>query len=240
VTRIHHSDSPHKDESGQQRDAAASFANFLVARKKDLQRIARATRGECELADVQNEAWLLAQELPQSKGWVVDFSNHEQQEKFLSYIYQQLVRYTELVVRNAVRLDHNPNGDASDEPHPLFGMLAAADSDDPLAALLRAEAEKLHEAEPDVHHSLASAYLWLLRRLDYDMRSVANHLLISLSYCYQRFAHARKLAHAQLVLPPTLSDPNGRFMPKPWRKERVFRVPEQLMFDFDEGLALLP
>ena len=36
------------------------FSHFLKLRKQDLQRIARATRGEHELNDVISEAWLLA------------------------------------------------------------------------------------------------------------------------------------------------------------------------------------
>jgi hypothetical protein len=209
-----------------------AFEKFLLTQKKALQRIARATRGECELADVQSEAWLLAQRLPQAKGWTVDFADAGQQDRFLSYLYQELVRYTELVVRQAVRLDHSPGGDAA-ESHPLLNMLVAEEGRDPLAALLIAEAGQLQAAEPNVHHSLASAYLWLLRRLDNNVRSVAQHLLISLSHCYRRLAQARKLAQCQQVLPPTLTDPNGDFMPKPWRKERVFRIPIQLTFDFD-------
>lgn len=240
MTPIFQSASEGGVEPEQARTDAAFFSNFLVTRKKDLQRISRATRGEYELTDVQSEAWLLAQDVAQTKKWIVDFSRREEQEKFLSYLYQHLVRYSELVVRNAVRLDHSPKGDANDEPHPLLGILMADEGHEPLAILLLAEAARSQPAEPDVHHSLASAYLCLLRRLDNDMRSVANHLLISLSYCYQRIAQARKLAHTQLVLPPTLSDPASRFMPKPWRKERVFRVPVQLMFDFDEDLALVP
>jgi len=38
----------------------AAFQQFTIRRKKDLQRIARATRGDCQLDDVVNEAWIMA------------------------------------------------------------------------------------------------------------------------------------------------------------------------------------
>jgi hypothetical protein len=157
VTRIIQSASLSGEDPELPRADAASFASFLVIRKKDLQRIARATRGEYELTDVQSEAWLLAQDLEQSKKWQVDLARPDEQEKFLSYLYQHLVRYVELVVRNAVRLDHSTGGDASDEPHPLLGMLVADDGHDPLVTLLMEEAARLQPQEPDAHHSLASA-----------------------------------------------------------------------------------
>ncbi|MDO8942167.1 MAG: hypothetical protein Q8N17_03990 [Burkholderiaceae bacterium] len=221
-------------------DCACAFARFLVDKKKDIQRIARATRGEYEPSDVESEAWLLAQRLPQTKGWTVDFTDGRQQDKFLSYLYQELVRYTELVVRHAVRLDHKPGGDAGDDPHPLVNILASDEGHDPLATLLLAEAAQLQAAEPDAHHSLAAAYLWLLRRLNNDMRQLAQHLLISLSYCYRRMARARMLAVIQQPLPPTIADQAGCFVPKPWRKERMQRIPVQLVLDLDCEPLLWP
>lgn len=211
----------------------SAFERFLISRRKDLRRIARATRGEYEASDVGSEAWLLAARLRQNKGWSVDFSDAQQQDKFLSYLYQELVRYTEVVVRHAVRLDYNPYGDAEDDPHPLLEKLVADEGQDPLAMLLRAEAERQQTGEPNAHYSLAAAYLWALRSLDNNMHRLAQYLLISLSHCYRRMARARTLAQCQRVLPPTLADPAGGFMPKPWRKERVLRVPVQLVLDLD-------
>ncbi len=45
-----------------------TFERFVTQRKKDLQRIARHTRGEHQLSDVINEAWVTACDLAAHKG----------------------------------------------------------------------------------------------------------------------------------------------------------------------------
>jgi hypothetical protein len=66
----------------------ATFAQ----RKVDLERIKRNTRSEHELADVINEAWLMASELRARKGVAVNFLDGSFQDLLISYLYQHLVR----------------------------------------------------------------------------------------------------------------------------------------------------
>jgi len=72
--------------------------------------ISRATRGEASPEEVESEEWLLVTEL-QSKGVRIDLQQAEHRQPILARLYQQLVRYTELNVRYAVRLDHSPGGE---------------------------------------------------------------------------------------------------------------------------------
>lgn len=212
----------------------ASFARFLEHRGSDLRRISRHTRGESSIGDVQSEAWLLLVDM-QAKGTALDLDDPQHQKLLISHLYQQLVRYTELQVRNAVRLDHAPSGEP-DAMHPLAHLLAAAPHYDPAIALIQAEEARATLPEPDAHHSQASAYVSLLRMFDNRMKDVADHLMISLSYCYYRCRFAKLLAVHQKPLPSTLAD--AVFTPKPWRRFRIVRPHIQLVLDFDGESSL--
>lgn len=215
------------------------FAQFLDSHGSDLRRISRATEGEASLEDVQAEAWLMVSDL-RRKGLKVDLARPDHQQLLLSHLYQHLVRYTELTVRRAVRLDHSPGG-TDGEAHPLTHLLAADEFSDPLVALMRTrdQCEQLGaETSLDAHQSLASAYFCLLERLGGRMSALADHLLISLSYCYRRCAHARTLAVHQLALPSAAMVTDPGFIPGAWRRYRLRRQPVQLSFDFESDVVL--
>jgi hypothetical protein len=217
-----------------------SFERFVTAQRKKLRQIASHTRGEYQFEDVVNEAWLMAETLASRKKRVVAFENAEFQDLLLAYLYQELVRYTELNVRHAVRLDHASHEDAGDDGiHPLMRTLASDEGRDPVALLIEHEAEALREeAAQDSLDSLAGAYVHLLRQFDNRMAAVAEHLLISTSYAYQRCAHARLLATHQRPMP--MQSCGGCSLAGPWRRFRLQRTPLQLAFDFDDGLPLEP
>ncbi len=216
-----------------------SFERFVTAQRKRLRQIAGHTRGEYRFEDVVNEAWLMAETLASRKGLVVAFENAAFQDLLLAYLYQELVRYTELNVRHAVRLDHASRDDGGDDVHPLMRTLASDEGRDPVALLIEHEAETLREeAAQDSLDSLAGAYVHLLRRFDNRMAAVAEHLLISTSYAYQRCAHARLLATHQRAMP--IQSYGGCSLAGPWRRFRLQRTPLQLAFDFDDGLPLEP
>lgn len=215
-----------------------AFTPFLRAHRQDWRRISRHTRGEHSPEDVQAEAWLMLATL-QDKGIALDLQRPDHQSLLISHLYQHLVRYTELHVRNAVRLDHAPNGDDGDR-HPLAYLLAADAAYDPAVALMHAEdqREAALEHDPSAHQSIAAAYLYLLRYYDNRMGAVANHLMISLSYCYRHCAHARLLAMHQEALPATAMAADPKFLPGAWRRFRLVRTPVQLSLDFDSDMHL--
>ena len=80
------------------------FAKFIGERNADLRRIARSTRGEHSIEDVTNEAWILAVELASRNATRADFRDAAFQSLLLSHLYQRLVRYTELTVRNGLQI----------------------------------------------------------------------------------------------------------------------------------------
>ena len=211
------------------------FERFTIQRKKDLARIARHTRGEHQFADVVNEAWVMAWSLKDTNGEPLNLAHAAGQKMLLSHLYQHLVRYTDLNVRNAVRLDHAPGGNDQDgEAHPLTYLLVSEEGRDPLRDLTDRESALAVEAELDAHGSLAAAYVHLLRHFDHKMSAVANHLNVSTSYAYRRCAHAIWHATHSAHIPVPLL--NKRFVPGPWRRFRLRRRPVQLAFNFDDEL----
>lgn len=215
-----------------------AFTQFFDSHRKELLRISRATRGEASLEDVQAEAWLMVAEL-RTKGIEIDLEQAEHRQLLIARLYQHLVRYAELNVRYAVRLDHAPSGEEG-AAHPLAYLLAADECSDPAVALMHAqEHEKSsNHAVLNPHQSLASAYLRLLDHLGHRMAAVADHLRISLSYCYQRCAHTRSLAVQQQPLPAAALIHDPSFIPGAWRSFRLQRRPVQLSFDFEWSEAL--
>ena len=215
------------------------FETFVSQQQSALKRIARATRGEHQYEDVVNEAWLMAATISDRSGLQLDFTDTEFQQLLISHLYQSLVRYTELNVRHATRLDHATNGeDDESRPNPLMARLASDDSYDPLSRLLAEETETASARfdDGDWHPSLASAWIRLLRRHEGRMRYVASRLLVSIPHAYVCCAKARWLATVQHPIP---FDPRAMEVRLgPWRSKRVIRIPRQLEFDFLEELPL--
>lgn len=212
-----------------------AFNQFVIRWKKKLRGIAYKTAGEQQYEDVVQEAWLMARTLRADDGSPLDLSNEKDQQRLLAYLYQHIVRYTEVTVRYAVRLEHLPSGyDDGDDVHPLARTLASDAGRNVLDALVEREADQSLEAALQVHGSLAAAYVRLLRHFDNRMDATADHLRISVSYAYRRCAQARCLAAHLQHIPVQGSD----ILPGPWRRYRLIRQPVQLSFDFDEELPL--
>jgi len=216
-------------------ESNAAFERFVELRKQDLRRIAAHTRGECRFDDVKHEAWLLAHDLGASGRLDPDLRNPESQQLLLSHLYQKLVRYVEQNMRRAVSLDPLVQDDG-ENARALLDTLIGDEVHGPLDELLGREVEAARAPEPDVHHSLASAWLHLVRRFGNSMPKVADYLLISLSYAYRCSARARNFAVHQQPAPMLVG--NTDFLPGPWRRFRVQRSPVQLAFAFDTPLLL--
>lgn len=212
-----------------------AFTRFLAQRKGALSWIANATRQEHRYEDVCQQAWLEAHELAQEHSLPPDFANPVFQQAVFKRLCRKLID-GDRRFRHATRLDHGFDGD---DMHPLARLLASDEGRDPLAELLDAETpqpEPLDEARLPL--SLALAWVLLLRRHDQRMPAVAACLLISVSHAYRCCAKAKQQATHQQPIPLLRgSDLYARQL-GPWRRRRSERVPRQLVFDFDEGLAL--
>ena len=211
-----------------------AFARFVNLHASDLKRIARATRGEHPFEDVVHEAWLMATDISARLERPVDFHDVDFRNLLLRHLYQALVRYTELNLRHAVRLDHgNGHDDDAGAPHWLMDRLPSDGGRDPLSCLMEAE-EATRAPDLDApHSSLAGAWIVLLRDCG-NTAAVAASLLISISHTYRCRARAEMLARVQHAIP--LTPPRSAAELGPWRRHRATRVPQQLAFDFEGPL----
>lgn len=156
-----------------------SIKLFLDSRRQDLRRIAARTCGEYTVEDVCSEAWLIAEEISQKRGFAIDFLNWDDQEKLLSWLYARLVRYADKSVRFAVKLDRDWDAeDADSAMGALARLLTAPDQFDPLVRLLDDEDRFDPMALIQYSYSQASAYVILLHRFDWDLADLADHLRI--------------------------------------------------------------
>lgn len=207
----------------------SGFDTFLKARRPDLQRITRATRGGREFDEVVSEAWMIADHLQRQRGHKFDLTKSVDQEALLGRLYVVVVRRQEATMRYAIQLDHGFAED-DDEGHPLVRTLAADGGSDPLSAILQAE-QKSEPADPSPHTSLAAAYAKLLRHFDNDIPRVALHLIISVSQCRVRIAFAQLLADYQIPLPPEAMTGDDDFLPRAWRRFLPVSAPAQLQLN---------
>lgn len=159
--------------------SGVSIKLFLDSRRQDLRRIAARTCGEYTVDDVCSEAWLIAEEISQKRGFAIDFLNRDDQEQMLSWLYVRLVRYADKSVRYAVKLDRDWDAeDADSAMGALARLLTAPDQFDPLVRLLDEEDRFDPMALIQYSYSQASAYVILLHRFDWDLADLADHLRI--------------------------------------------------------------
>lgn len=210
-----------------------AFEFFLKQCKPALRRVAAHTKGEQTFEDIHGEAWILAEDLKITKGIEIAFEDPSYQQLLISHLYNKLVRYTSQHMRYAIRLDHYryEDGSTADE-HPLLRHLASDTNNDPLSLLIEREDEtQTRKTEPRPHESRAAAYLYLLQQFDFDMKAVAQHLLISLSYCYYRYNEALLMAQSQNTLATDAMHSLETFMPRSWRNFQIKRPREKMELD---------
>lgn len=121
------------------------FEAFVEARRGDLRRIAYATKGEMELGDIINDAWLIAMEIGEGMDEPFDFSCLEHQNKLLAWLGARHGKYADKTVRYAVKLDRGWDQPEEEKTGAaLSRVLSGPESDDPLVrGLIEDQADEL-------------------------------------------------------------------------------------------------
>lgn len=214
----------------------SAFERFVAERNKDLQRLARYTRGEQQLADVISQSWLMARELS-TDGTLEELQNLDFQDKLLRRLNNFFACHSDRALRMSIRLDHgSDDAGSSSHVHALMHVLTSA-SPDPLIELMNQEevASTMQvEDSMDINCSLAGAYACLLEHFGESWWKVAEHLDVSTSTARKHYRQAELLACRQRSLRSHM--PKG-FMPGPWRSPRPGRTLRQLMFEFAHQLT---
>ena len=116
-----------------------TISEFLRTQAAALRRIAGATRGDMSVEDVKQEAWLVAADIEQRRGYPVDFGDPGDQESLLKWLYCKLVRFAEKQMRHAVRIDKDwDREDAEVAASALARLLTSPLESDPLVRLQQA------------------------------------------------------------------------------------------------------
>jgi len=191
------------------------FKKFLAEKISDFRRIVRKARGEIELEDLQNNAWIVAADLGEKRKAEIDFGSEEDRNWVLATLYNQSVRNSKSV-RYAVSIDSAPNGNDDGFPT-LAETLPASENSDPLQALLHLEkseqAAKASELAIASTYSQAAAYIISLGQFN-DAESLSIFLAISKGTLTQRISRATLSLKIQDSLFDGIERISRSFMPK--------------------------
>lgn len=184
-------------------ESGKSFLVFLKSRRKDLWRIASKSCGEYTVNDVENEAWIIAEEIKDRRGHPVDFTKDDDQELLLSWLYKELVTFADKSIRYAVKIDKGWDLEESEQAFDtLANLLAAPENFDPLIYLQEEEDEPWVLQVTCHSYSQASAYAILLHRFDWDLESLADALRLAIYTVRGRIVSSGAHMHLQ----PSLFD----------------------------------
>lgn len=178
-----------------------AFADFLRDRCSDLRRIVRNSPNCLELCEVESEVWIVAKKLSERWNRALDFRDAADQDALMGRLYAELVKWTGMSVRHALRLDHGPSNEDDHRPTLANMLRASHDSDPEFRQVLREERFAFLEVVR-ASYSQAAAYVLLLIRVEWELRDLASLLWISVETLRNRMARCADLAGVQ----PTLFD----------------------------------
>ena len=182
--------------------------------------------------DLPGEIHLLLYELDASCERTFDLDNEEDAGTLLTHLRRKANRHGR-TLRKASRLDAAEPGQMS----PL-DRLVADDGEHPLSVIEAAESTEAAPLEmPDPYHCELSAWHWLAIRFDHRTQAIAEHLLISPSWCRCCRRRARRRSIHQVPLPHGLQVGIGNDTAlHPWRRfklpPRIRRDDPQSTFDY--------
>jgi len=210
--------------------------SFIKQRRDDIKRIIRISAGQNETNEIINQAWLIAQELQEERGFLIDFSLPNDQELILQKLHRYFLT-AERHYRHAIRLDHWVNEEGDDQVvHPLLIKLSEERSVDPLILLESIEESLPEPDELKFDYSQASAYIGLLNQCDRNLEAMASYLAVSVEGCRIRCAKAESVARRQWPIPIS---PIFHFIPNPWGIRPGFPVQFFLAFETQLDLSFV-
>ena len=178
-----------------------AFADFLRDRCSDLRRIVRNSPNCLELCEVESEVWIVAKKLSERWNRALDFRDAADQDALMGRLYAELVKWTGMSVRHALRLDHGPSNEDDHRPTLANMLRASHDSDPEFRQVLREERLAFLEVVR-ASYSQAAAYVLLLIRVEWELRDLADLLWIGVETLRKRIERCAELAGVQ----PTLFD----------------------------------
>lgn len=188
-------------------------------RRGDLRKIAARTRGEMSAEDLMSEAWLIAIEIGQRRGWPFDFSDEEDQDILFAWMHNRFVKYAAKALRYAVKLDRDWGNEDSERAGTALARLLTAplDSDPQAHRRLQEEQQELFGVI-ERSYSEAVAYVVLLIRVDWHIEDLAALLWVGVEVLRRRLRAAGLRARIQPSLFDGIETIDADF--EPWRRCR--------------------
>ena len=150
------------------------FTVFLKDAANRFNRIARSLRGQIKPGDLHADAWMVAAEIAEKRGWEIDFSNPADQDLVLNRVFWSVKNQRDWRLASAFSIDDDQEGRTS-----WADRLAAPISSVPLDILLQREAATVTDAIVAACYSQARAYTVALANFRSDRTRLCAHLLIT-------------------------------------------------------------
>jgi hypothetical protein len=187
------------------------FKAFTTKLASSFRRIAYGTGVET-VGDLHGEAWIIANEISEKRGWAINFADEVDQQLIMARLYVLKVIRRDRNLLNAVQVDQEYEFEHG--PLRLIDRLAAPPSTDPLAQLLDREENRARQKALAESYSEASAYLRTFTRFQQDRKRICAHLCITDQTLSKRIERATETYHIQKSLFDRKEKIGGRFMPQ--------------------------
>lgn len=177
-----------------------SFENFLKKMLSNFRRLARMTRNELSVEDLQSESWIVAHEISSQRGYNIDFSDVNDEQLLMRALNVRYVKRGDWHLRKSIRIDQDSSGDENEIN--WSNRLRARESSDPLIALIERETGFELEKMLRSSYSQATAYIKLFDVFDFDREKICGYLVVKNKTLLSRFRFAAKVVRVQ----PSLFD----------------------------------
>lgn len=176
------------------------FENFLKKMFNNFRRLARMTKNELSVEDLQSESWIVAHEISNQRGYNIDFSDVNDEQLLMRALNVRYVKRGDWHLRKSIRIDQ----DNSDDENAInwSNRLRALDSSDPLVILVERETGFELNNMLRSSYSQATAYIKLFDVFDFDRQKICSHLIVKNDTLLTRFRFAAKVVRVQ----PSLFD----------------------------------
>ena len=166
----------------------------------NFRRLARMTRNELSVEDLQSESWIVAHEISNRRGYSIDFSDVNDEQLLMRALNVKHVKRGDWHLRKSVRIDH----DNSDDENAInwSNRLRARETSDPLVTMVERETGFELNKMLRSSYSQATAYIKLFDVFDFDRQKICSHLIIKNDTLLTRFRFAAKVVRVQ----PSLFD----------------------------------
>lgn len=152
------------------------FKAFTAKLASSFRRIAYRAGVET-VGDLHSEAWIIASEISEKRGWAINFADEVDQQLIMGRLYVLKVIRRDRNLLNAIQVDQDC--ESENGPPRLIDRLAAPPSTDPLGQLLEREEARARAKALAESYSEASAYLRVFARFRQDRKCICAYLCIA-------------------------------------------------------------